>query len=203
MDTRNKFFFIKYYIYSRRYFLLQFLLFFGLLLFFSFIFEDSRLVLQYIFTLLLVLGILSLSIDSLIAYKNYHNQLLYGQEQAQTAVEALLFDKIQKMEAEKKSQSVLERERYNDLMDYYTLWVHQIKTPIAASQLLVQDVTDSNTRSLLEQEIFKIDAYTNLVLQYLRLENFHDDLQLRQVALDPLVKEVVKKHSIFFIQNRD
>lgn len=116
MDTRNKFFFIKYYIYSRRYFLLQFLLFFGLLLFFSFIFEDSRVVLQYIFTLLLVLGILSLSIDSLIAYKNYRNQLLYGQEQAQTAVEALLFDKIQKMEAEKKSQSVLERERYNDLM---------------------------------------------------------------------------------------
>mgnify|MGYP003085916953 FL=1 len=109
MDTRNKFFFIKYYIYSRRYFLLQFLLFFGLLLFFSFIFEDSRVVLQYIFTLLLVLGILTLSVDSLIAYKNYHNQLLYGQEQAQTAVEALLFDKIQKMEAEKKSQSVLER----------------------------------------------------------------------------------------------
>ena len=116
MDTRNKFFFIKYYIYSRRYFLLQFLLFFGLLLFFSFIFEDSRVVLQYIFTLLLVLGILTLSIDSLIAYKNYHNQLLYGQGQTQTAVEALLFEKIQKMEAEKKSQSVLERERYNDLI---------------------------------------------------------------------------------------
>ena len=85
-------------------------------------------------------------------------------------------------------------------MDYYTLWVHQIKTPIAASQLLLQDVRDSKTKALLEQEVFKIDAYTNLVLQYLRLENFHDDLQLKQVALEPLVKEVVKKHSLFFIQ---
>ena len=97
-------------------------------------------------------------------------------------------------------QTEEERKRYTDLMDYYTLWVHQIKTPIAASQLLLGDVTDSKTRALLEQEVFKIDAYTNLVLQYLRLENFHDDLQLRQVALDPLVKEVIRKHSLFFIQ---
>ena len=98
------------------------------------------------------------------------------------------------------SQTEEERKRYTDLMDYYTLWVHQIKTPIAASQLLLQDVTDSKTRALLEQEVFKIDSYTNLVLQYLRLENFHDDLQLRQVTLEPLVKEVVRKHSLFFIQ---
>ena len=44
--------------------------------------------------------------------------------------------------------------------------------------------------ALLEQEVFKIDAYTNLVLQHLRLENFHDDLQLRQVALDPWLKKL-------------
>ena len=62
-----------------------------------------------------------------------------------------------------------------------------------SSQSIVgSDVTDSNTRSLLEQEIFKIDAYTNLVLQYLRLENFHDDLQLKQVALEHLVKELLE-----------
>ena len=96
-------------------------------------------------------------------------------------------------------QTEEERKRYTDLMDYYTLWVHQIKTPIAASQLLLQDVRDSKTKALLEQEVFKIDAYTNLVLQYLRLENFHDDLQLKQVALGPLVKEVVKSivYSLF------
>ena len=98
------------------------------------------------------------------------------------------------------NQTEEERKRYTDLMDYYTLWVHQIKTPIAASQLLVQDVADRNTRSLLEREIFKIDAYVHLVLQYLRLENFHDDLQLKQVALEQLVKEVVRKYSLFFIQ---
>ena len=44
----------------------------------------------------------------------------------------------------------------------------------SSQSIIVRDVTDSKTRALLEQEVFKIDAYTNLVLQYLRLENFHD-----------------------------
>ena len=68
------------------------------------------------------------------------------------------------------------KNRFNDLVDYYTLWVHQIKTPIAASKLLVSEVADRQLKQQLEQEIFKIDSYTNLVLQYLRLESFHDDL---------------------------
>ena len=85
-------------------------------------------------------------------------------------------------------------------MDYYTLWVHQIKTPIAASQLLVQDVETPIVKQQMEQELFKIDSYANLVLQYLRLESFHDDLVLKRVSLEDLVKEVVRKYALFFIQ---
>ena len=84
-------------------------------------------------------------------------------------------------------------------MDYYTLWVHQIKTPIAASQLLLQEVP-SELKKQLEQELFKIDSYANLVLQYLRLESFHDDLSINREELDPLIKEVVRKYALFFIQ---
>ena len=90
--------------------------------------------------------------------------------------------------------------KFNDLMDYYTLWVHQIKTPIAASQLLVQDVETPIVKQQMEQELFKIDSYANLVLQYLRLESFHDDLVLKRVSLEDLVKEVVRKYALFFIQ---
>ena len=90
--------------------------------------------------------------------------------------------------------------KFNDLMDYYTLWVHQIKTPIAASQLLVQDVETPIVKQQMEQELFKIDSYANLVLQYLRLESFHDDLVLKRVSVEDLVKEVVRKYALFFIQ---
>ena len=94
-------------------------------------------------------------------------------------------------------QGKVAQAKFNDLMDYYTLWVHQIKTPIAASQLLVQDVETPIVKQQMEQELFKIDSYANLVLQYLRLESFHDDLVLRRVSVEDLVKEVVRKYALF------
>ena len=200
MDIQDKFFFLKSYLYSRRFFLALLILLLGFILLFAFVFDTYRSLLEYVALLLAFLSFLFIGADAWTAFKSYRSQKLQVAAQAQTPLEKLLQERVEELEYEQKNQLLVEQEKYNDLLDYYTLWVHQIKTPIAASQLLVQDVTDSNTRSLLEQEIFKIDAYTNLVLQYLRLENFHDDLQLRQVTLEPLVKEVVRKHSLFFIQ---
>ena len=62
------------------------------------------------------------------------------------------------------------------------------------------EVSDREVKQQLEQEIFKIDSYTNLVLQYLRLESFHDDLVFEKVQVEDLVKEVVRKYALFFIQ---
>ena len=61
-------------------------------------------------------------------------------------------------------------------------------------------MVDRQLKQQLEQEIFKIDSYTNLVLQYLRLESFHDDLVLKQVQIEDLVKEIIRKYALFFIQ---
>ena len=192
--------FIKYYIRSRLPFYLLVIFNGILLLLFAYLFEEVADVLYYALTILTFVIIIIVAWDLLRSYQSYKLAYLYEEITPLSPLEFYLAQTLENARENQMNQTEEERKRYTDLMDYYTLWVHQIKTPIAASQLLVQDVTDSNTRSLLEQEIFKIDAYTNLVLQYLRLENFHDDLQLRQVALDSLVKEVVKKHSIFFIQ---
>ena len=62
------------------------------------------------------------------------------------------------------------------------------------------EVANYQLKQQLEQEIFKIDSYTNLVLQYLRLESFHDDLVLKQLQIEDLVKETLRKYTLFFIQ---
>ena len=62
------------------------------------------------------------------------------------------------------------------------------------------EVANHQLKQQLEQEIFKIDSYTNLVLQYLRLESFHDDLVLKQLQIEDLVKETLRKYTLFFIQ---
>lgn len=192
--------FIKYHIRSRL--PLYLLVIFNeiILLLFAFLFEEVADVLYYSLAILTFVTIIMLAWDLFRSYQSYKLAYLYEEITPLSPLEFYLAQTLENARENQKNQTEEERKRYTDLMDYYTLWVHQIKTPIAASQLLVQDVADRNTRSLLEREIFKIDAYVHLVLQYLRLENFHDDLQLKQVALEQLVKEVVRKYSLFFIQ---
>ncbi|EFX96388.1 sensor histidine kinase [Streptococcus vestibularis] len=192
--------FIKYYIRSRLPFYLLVIFNGIILLLFAFLFEEAADVLYYSLTILTFVTIIMVAWDLFRSYQSYKLAYLYEEITPLSPLEFYLAQTLENARENQKNQTEEGCKRYTDLMDYYTLWVHQIKTPIAASQLLVQDVTDRNTRSLLEQEIFKIDAYTHLVLQYLRLENFHDDLQLKQVALEQLVKEVVRKYSLFFIQ---
>lgn len=90
-----------------------------------------------------------------------------------------------------------------ELSDYYTLWAHQMKTPIAAMRLLLQDSEDpagqSKNRFRLEQELFRIERYTEMVLHFLRIESMSADLVLRKVSLDAVVRRAVKKYSVSFI----
>ena len=192
--------FIKYYIRSRLPFYLLVIFNGIILILFAFLFEEAADVLYYSLTILTFVSIIMVAWDLFRSYQSYKLAYLYEEITPLSPLEFYLAQTLENARENQKNQTEEGCKRYTDLMDYYTLWVHQIKTPIAASQLLVQDVTDRNIKSLLEQEIFKIDAYTHLVLQYLRLENFHDDLQLKQVALEHLVKEVVRKYSLFFIQ---
>ena len=200
MDRKDRFFFIKQHIYSIRYQLLLLLSFYFLILLLLSLFEQYRSLLTYLLLILLFFSSFFLWLDLLFAYQNFRRERLYGSGQAQTALESLLFERLEDLRIEKRQQLALEKERSSDLLDYYTLWAHQIKTPIAASSLLIQDLEDAQAKKQLEQEVFKIESYANLVLHYLRLESFHEDLVLTEEKLDSLIKEVVKKYALFFIQ---
>lgn len=89
----------------------------------------------------------------------------------------------------------------SDLMDYYTLWAHQIKTPISAMRLLLQ-AEDNEQNAELSMELFKIEEYVEFVLQYLRLESISSDLVLKQYNLDDIVKQAVRKYAKMFIRKR-
>ena len=200
MDMQDKFFFLRHHLYSRRFILSLLLVIFSIMGMFAFIFEDGRSLLEYQLLLAFLLASFFLGMDLASAYKEYRNQLFYVSGRPQTALEALLFEKLALLEMDKKNRAIEEREKLNDLMDYYTLWAHQIKTPIAASSLLVGEIEDKKVKNQLEQELFKIESYVNIVLQYLRLESFHEDLVLKKENAEDLVKEIVKKYAIFFIQ---
>lgn len=85
--------------------------------------------------------------------------------------------------------------------DYYTLWVHQVKTPIAALNLIAQSEKPID-REQLKQEIYKIEQYAEAVLSFQRLSSFSSDLELSEVALYPLCCKVVKKLRPLFVYRK-
>lgn len=92
-------------------------------------------------------------------------------------------------------------EAIDDMVDYYTIWAHQIKTPIAAMRLLLQSEKSNLSTDLLEQ-LFKTEEYVEMVLQYLRTEHMSSDLQIKRYSLDEIVKQAVRKYSKLFIRKK-
>ena len=101
-----------------------------------------------------------------------------------------LEDKMQELE------SVVYISR-QEMKDYYGMWVHQIKTPIAALHVLLQS-EELSARDM-KQEVFKIEQYVEMVLTYLRMEEMSSDLRFERHALDEMVKQAVRKYSKMFI----
>lgn len=102
--------------------------------------------------------------------------------------------------AHRREQSLLvqkEQEREN----YIRLWVHQIKTPMTAMRLLVQDEKQLDRKEI-EKELFEIEKYLDTMLQYIRLDSLNADLQLESCSLEELVQSSVRYFSRSFIQKK-
>ena len=92
-------------------------------------------------------------------------------------------------------------QKYREMMDYYTIWVHQIKTPIAAMRLQLQGEAFEQNRELLE-ELQRIEQYVEMVLTYLRLDAGSTDYVLKNYDLDRIIKQAVRKYASQFIRKR-
>lgn len=92
------------------------------------------------------------------------------------------------------------RKKNTDMVDYYSMWVHQIKTPIAAMNFLLdnEEVDQKN----LQQELFKIERYVEMVLTYIRLDSTSSDYVITKINLDEVVKDSVKKYATIFINKK-
>lgn len=81
------------------------------------------------------------------------------------------------------------------MLDDFGIWLHQVKTPVAALDLLIQ----ANGRDpKMRAELFKINEYLQLMLNYLRQNLDKSDLVFEKVSLAHLTRSVLKKYALFF-----
>lgn len=95
--------------------------------------------------------------------------------------------------------SIIQKE--TDMTEYYTMWVHQIKTPITAMRLTLQGMDTAEARELSE-ELQRIEQYVEMVLCYLRLDSDSTDYLIRRCDLDEIVRQAVRKYSPQFIRRK-
>ena len=97
-----------------------------------------------------------------------------------------------------KTESIRQQEEQKE---YYTLWVHQIKTPISAMRLLLDHKDDEGAR-LLKQELFKVDQYADLALKFVKLGDIASDLIIERCDLGEIARAAVKKYSLLFVYSK-
>ena len=102
-----------------------------------------------------------------------------------------------------------------ELLDYYGMWVHQIKTPIAALDILLQNtermlyqldekemMQKAISVSDMKMELFKIEQCVEMALNYLRVEDISSDLVFKKQELDDMVCQVIRKYAKIFISKK-
>ena len=88
----------------------------------------------------------------------------------------------------------------DDLNAYFLMWLHQIKTPMTVSKLLLEK-PDETTNTKLKMQLMYIEQYINMAMNYLKMIDHSTDMDITEVNLDDIIKDLLKKYSLLFIHN--
>ena len=91
--------------------------------------------------------------------------------------------------------------RWRDSLDYYTTWVHQIKTPISVMRMTLEG-EDTEEHRELSSQLFRIEQYVEMVLSYLRLESDSSDYVFQEYDLDSILRQAIRKYAPLFVRQR-
>ena len=117
--------------------------------------------------------------------------------EAADAIEGDYQDLLAALDEDRRAVAARAAEAQDRAETFYTAWVHQIKTPMAAMGLLLQ--SGEPDPALLKGELFSMEKYVDLVLTYQRLGSDATDLVLKDCDLDTVIRAAVKEYARLFI----
>ena len=91
--------------------------------------------------------------------------------------------------------------RRQESLDYYTTWVHQIKTPISVMRMTLEG-EDTEEHRELSAELFRIEQYVEMVLSYLRLDSDSSDYVFQEYELDGIIRQAIHKYAPLFVRKK-
>ncbi len=163
--------------------------------------------LLYAFVLCLFVGLMFFSYNFIKWYKKLkeiemlkNNILSLSLPSSKSQIETELLNVIK----EQRTKIINEIQQYqfekSEMLDYFSSWVHQIKTPIAVMKLRLQN-EDTEDSHILLLELFKTEQYVEMALCYFRLEGT-DDFVFKEYDIDSIIKEAIRKYAPLMIQKK-
>ena len=155
---------------------------------------------------------LVLAVPDYLRFRKKHRELRQmGEQQEITGAELLPVpeglleqdyqDLIARLWEKEKDTQDRQNRRYQDMSDYYTMWTHQVKTPIAALKLSLENEDSSLAREV-RGEVVLIDQYVDMAMCYLRLDSETTDYVFEECEMDQILRQAVRKFSSSFIQKK-
>ena len=170
----------------------------------------------YLATLLLVLYFIGIMIPLLIEYKKkktYYDEILMIFENltqknlisemirpSEFIESRILYDLLSRSNKAYLDEINRYKMIQQEYREYIELWVHEIKTPIASSKLILQNHGNPITKSVGE-ELDKIEDLIKQVLFYSRSNNVDRDYFIKTISLSGLCAQAVKRHARLLIAN--
>ena len=166
-----------------------------------FLFDMPSVTMLYPLFLSLVL-ILAVGIIDFLIVLNKHRKIQRNDYPAPSGpLEKDYLEIIGKLKEEEEFNRQKASSDYNNMIEYYTVWAHQIKTPIASMRLQIQSV-DSDLARRLDGDLNRIEAYVEMVLTFLRLDSDSTDYVIREISLDDVIKPAIRKFARDFITKK-
>lgn len=116
-----------------------------------------------------------------------------------TSSAAHLYQNLLKQQAIRQKKALATQvNAMQDIQDYYAMWAHQIKVPLSVLDLMNQ--TDTIEKYETSNQLLIVNQYLNMMLQFIRLKNLHQDLTFKPIHLQAIVRDVIKSYKLFFIR---
>lgn len=109
-----------------------------------------------------------------------------------------MLERLREVCYENQSRYDIER---TDSIDYFTTWVHQIKTPISVMQMILRSEDTEDYRAL-SAELFRIEQYAEMALCWFRLDSKSNDFVIEQIPLDRVIREAIRKYAPQLIRKK-
>lgn len=120
---------------------------------------------------------------------------------AKDPVEQDYLDMLRDLSERYCEQSRQQAKVVKERQEYDVTWVHQIKTPISAMNMILQSMDTPDSRRL-QVQVFRIEEYVEMILHYARLEEDGSDFLFLEYDLDDIIRKCVRKYAPLFVEKR-